>query len=93
MSKPSPAFRAYTVRKANQEGKKDAWIAIGAAWLHRDQKGIDIVLDAMPLDGHIVLRANEQAPAQDRQEHTPQHRKPYAKTSRQSERRPPPYQR
>lgn len=52
----SPVYRAFTVRKAKQDDKKDVWIAIGAAWPHRDEQGIDIILDALPIDGHIVLR-------------------------------------
>lgn len=55
----TPAYKAYTVRKSKDENKKDAWISIGAAWGHRDQKGFDLALDALPVDGHIVLRAYE----------------------------------
>jgi hypothetical protein len=54
----SPAYRAYTVREGRDETKK-SWVAIGAAWIHRDEKGIDIVLDALPVDGNIVLRVYE----------------------------------
>ena len=59
MSNTLPPVRAFTVRKSNDENKKDIWIAIGAAWPHRDEKGFDVILDALPLDGHIVLRVNE----------------------------------
>jgi hypothetical protein len=58
--RPPPTYRAFTVRKAKKEGKKDTWIAIGAAWPHRDEKGIDVVLDALPIDGHIALRLADQ---------------------------------
>jgi hypothetical protein len=55
-----PAYRAFTARKAKQEGKKVSWISIGAAWPHRDQKGIDVVLDAFRIDERVILRATDQ---------------------------------
>lgn len=41
-----------------KDGKKAQWVEIGAAWLHKDGKGFDIVLDALPCDGRVVLRLN-----------------------------------
>jgi len=55
--KKQPAFHAFTVRKV-KDGKKAQWVEIGAAWLHKDAKGFDIVLDALPCDGRVVLRLN-----------------------------------
>ena len=49
-----PNYTAYTVHK--REGKDDFWIAIGAAFMHQDGDGYNIVLQALPLDGKIVLR-------------------------------------
>ena len=49
-----PAFTAYTVTK--REGQDDWWTAIGAAFPHKDGEGYNIVLQAIPLDGKIVLR-------------------------------------
>ena len=49
-----PSFTAYTVHK--REGQDDFWIAIGAAFMHQDGDGYNIVLQALPLDGKIVLR-------------------------------------
>ena len=49
----SPSYIAYTVR----EGKdKSYFTRIGAAWPHKDGKGFNIQLDAVPLDGKITLR-------------------------------------
>ena len=48
------AFRAYTVIK--REGKEDFWLNIGAAYAHGNGEGYNILLQAMPLDGKIVLR-------------------------------------
>ena len=49
-----PAYRAYTVIK--REGQEDFWLAIGAAFMHQDGDGYNIVLQALPIDGKIVLR-------------------------------------
>lgn len=50
----TPAFNAYVVRG---EGDEAFWNRIGAAWHHRDGKGLSITLAAMPVGGRIVLRA------------------------------------
>jgi hypothetical protein len=49
-----PSYTAYTVIK--REGQDDYWIAIGAAWMHQDGDGYNVILQALPLDGKIVLR-------------------------------------
>ncbi|MDQ2947756.1 MAG: hypothetical protein M3Y27_17780 [Acidobacteriota bacterium] len=36
---------------------------IGVAWLHRDGNGFDVVLDAIPVNGRVVLRLNVPKPA------------------------------
>jgi hypothetical protein len=53
-SATQPAYRAYTVIK--REGQDDFWLAIGAAFMHQDGDGYNIVLQALPIDGKIVLR-------------------------------------
>ena len=57
-----PPYRAYTVRKSNDENKKDVWITIGAAWPHRDEKGIDVILDALPLEAMLCCALTNRAP-------------------------------
>jgi hypothetical protein len=52
---PQLAYRAYTVIKRG-EGQEDFWQALGAAFPHQDGKGFNIVLQALPIDGKIVLR-------------------------------------
>ncbi|WP_292530863.1 hypothetical protein [Methylocystis sp.] len=49
-----PAYRAYTVVK--REGADDYWLPIGAAFEHADGGGLNVVLQALPIDGRIVLR-------------------------------------
>ena len=51
--KQGPAYIANTVRESN--GKK-YWTRIGAAWPHDDGQGFNLQLEALPLDGKIVLR-------------------------------------
>jgi hypothetical protein len=54
MANQQPSFRAYTVVK--REGQEDFWLAIGAAFMHQDGDGYNVVLQALPIDGKIVLR-------------------------------------
>jgi hypothetical protein len=67
-SATQPAYRAYTVVK--REGQDDFWLAIGAAFMHQDGDGYNVVLQALPIDGKIVLRLPKddqtEQPAQDR---------------------------
>jgi hypothetical protein len=55
-----PTHKAYTVRDYEKSGKKDSfWTEIGVAFLHKDGKGFDATLSALPLDGRIVFRLIE----------------------------------
>jgi hypothetical protein len=54
MATQQPTYTAYTVHK--REGQDDFWTAIGAAFMHQDGDGFNIILQALPLDGKIVLR-------------------------------------
>lgn len=51
---PKPAYRAYTVVK--REGKDDYWLNLGVAFEHEDHEGFNILLQALPIDGKLVLR-------------------------------------
>jgi hypothetical protein len=55
MATQQPDYRAYTVIKRG-EGAEDFWLPIGAAFSHQDGTGFNIVLQALPIDGKIVLR-------------------------------------
>lgn len=54
----TPAFVAYAVRG---DGDNAIWNRIGAAWTHRDGKGMSIALSAHPVGGRVVLRAPRDA--------------------------------
>lgn len=49
-----PTLYAYTVKDRGR-GKKSIWTKIGAAWPHEQGKGLTIELEALPIDGRIVL--------------------------------------
>ena len=53
-AKALPTHRVYSVSKNGDA--KATWTEIGAAWQHKDGKGFNIQLDAVPLDGRITLR-------------------------------------
>jgi hypothetical protein len=66
-----PTHRAYSVIK--REGQDDYWLNLGVAFPHKDGGGFNIMLQAFPLDGKIVLREvadddHEEARANDRNE-------------------------
>jgi len=54
MAAQQPTYQAYTVVK--REGQDDFWLNIGAAWMHQDGEGFNVILQALPIDGKIVLR-------------------------------------
>jgi hypothetical protein len=54
MSTQQPSYQAYTVIK--REGQDDFWLNIGAAFMHQDGDGFNIMLQAFPINGKIVLR-------------------------------------
>lgn len=48
------SHRVYTV--VSREGQDDFWLPIGAAFEHADRSGYNVVLQALPIDGKLVLR-------------------------------------
>jgi hypothetical protein len=49
-----PTHRVYAVSK---RGEKSHWQEVGAAWGHKDAKGLNLKLDYLPLNGaELVLR-------------------------------------
>jgi hypothetical protein len=62
-----PTHLAYVVRefKTKDGEAKSDWKEIGAAWAHKDGKGYDVQLEAVPVNGRIALRVNEPKPKAD----------------------------
>ena len=55
-----PSHHAYTVVRSDADSK-GYWLKIGAAWPHKSGDGFTIKLDALPLNGEIVLRLPSEA--------------------------------
>jgi len=54
-TKALPTFRIYSVAKTGDD--KSTWQEIGAAWPHKDGKGLNLNFTARPLRGaQMVLR-------------------------------------
>ncbi len=49
----TPAFQAWHVIN---KGDDSFWTKVGAAWPHRDGKGLSLQLSVIPISGQIVLR-------------------------------------
>ncbi len=51
---------AYTVREFERSGDTERdWMRIGVAFPHEDGKGFNLSLQAVPVDGKVVLRLHE----------------------------------
>lgn len=53
-----PNLFAFAVEDAPR-GKKSYWTRIGRLFPHKDGKGFDLVLNALPINGRIVIRQDE----------------------------------
>ena len=50
-----PVYDVYIVEDRGED--QDAfWLKVGAAFAHKDQDGMNIVLKALPTNGRLVLR-------------------------------------
>jgi hypothetical protein len=49
-----PTHRAYSVIR--REDQDDYWLNIGLVFPHKDGSGFNLILQAFPLDGKIVVR-------------------------------------
>lgn len=56
-TKTRPTHRIYSVSKRDNDARP-FWLAIGAAWPHKDGKGFNLTFNACPYgDSEIVIRA------------------------------------
>lgn len=61
-TKPQTAerFDAFSVREFQVEGEtKTEWLKVGSAFPHKDGKGFNVILQAMPINGQISVRLHE----------------------------------
>ena len=49
-----PDYIAYSVKDIGED--QSVWNRLGAAFTHKDGQGMDVLLDAMPVDGRVTLR-------------------------------------
>jgi hypothetical protein len=66
MSGERPSHRCFVVEdREGANGKEAYWLKIGSAWPHKDGKGFNLQLSALPAHGgRIVLREfTEEEPA------------------------------
>jgi hypothetical protein len=56
---PPPTHLVYHVRDGQDQAARGFWTRIGAAWAHKDGKGVTVTLDLLPLDGRLVVREQE----------------------------------
>lgn len=50
-----PSFSVFTVEDRGEDNDP-FWLKIGAAFEHKDGKGYNLTLQALPTDGRLVLR-------------------------------------
>jgi hypothetical protein len=53
MATKMPTFFAYVVR--DRAGKRPVWTKIGTVWSHERGAGFNVELQALPMDGRLVL--------------------------------------
>ncbi len=58
-----PTHYVYHIIERTQDAsdeKTGFWTKIGAAWPHKDGKGFTVSIDAIPLNGRLILREPQQ---------------------------------
>jgi hypothetical protein len=55
-----PSHRLFNVTGDDQQAR---WTDIGVAWPTKDGKGFTLVLNAIPVNGRVVMRLNEEKDA------------------------------
>jgi len=55
-----PSHRLFNV---NGDGDNARWTDIGVAWATKDGKGYTLILNAIPINGRIVMRTNDEKDA------------------------------
>jgi hypothetical protein len=62
-TKSRPSHRLFNVTGASENNRENArWTDIGVAWSTKDGKGFTLALNAIPVNGRIVMRINEDKP-------------------------------
>ncbi len=56
-SSSAPNYVAYQLTERKTE-EKPFWNRIGVGFMHRDGGGLNLVLNSLPIDGKVTLRAS-----------------------------------
>ena len=52
-----PSHKVFVVEDRDEGDEGDPfWTRVGSAWAHKDGKGFNVVLSALPVNGRLVLR-------------------------------------
>ena len=51
---------SHTVSIVEGEGDNTTWTEIGAMWPHKDGKGFNLSLKAVPVTGRLVIRTRKE---------------------------------
>ena len=62
MSGNAPSHKVYAIEG---EGEEAFWTRIGSAWPHKDGKGFNITLSALPCNGRVQLQSRSNPKAFD----------------------------
>ena len=57
---------SHTVSIVEGEGDNSVWTEIGAMWPHKDGKGFQLNLKAIPVTGRLTVRVWTEKPKKDR---------------------------
>jgi len=66
-----PDYRVYTVvrrkGKDDEDRSNDFWLSLGVGYVHGDKQGMNLLLQALPIDGRLVIRKYEEKPKEEPQ--------------------------
>ena len=51
-----PTHKVFVVEERGEDKDDAFWTRVGSAWQHKDGKGYNVVLSALPVNGRLVLR-------------------------------------
>jgi hypothetical protein len=55
-------FAVFTVRDSPKKGERGFWTRIGTAFPHQEGEGFNVRLDALPVDGKLVILPPKEEP-------------------------------
>ncbi len=71
MSGSQPAYKVFVVEDRGDSQEGDGfWTRVGSAWNHKDGKGLNVVLSALPINGRLVLREFTEKDAEEEEKRT-----------------------